>query len=68
VVPEPAVPEAREALPTLEAVVRRHLEAALRACAGRIEGTQGAARVLGLNAATLRSKLRKLGIVADDFR
>lgn len=53
---------------SLEAVIRRHIEAVLRACEGRIEGPKGAARLLQLNPATLRSKLRKLGISADAFR
>jgi hydrogenase-4 transcriptional activator len=52
----------------LETVIRRHIEAVLRACEGRIEGPRGAARALQLNPATLRSKLRKLGISADAFR
>jgi transcriptional regulator with GAF, ATPase, and Fis domain len=53
---------------SLEAVIRRHIEAVLRACEGRIEGPRGAAKLLQLNPATLRSKLRKLGISADAFR
>ena len=63
--PEPVV---AGPLPTLEAVVRRHLETVLRACGGRIEGSHGAAQVLDLHPATLRSKLRKLRVDADDFR
>jgi len=68
---EASVPEAAAPLDTnasLEAVIRRHIEAVLRACEGRIEGPRGAAKVLQLNPATLRSKLRKLGISADAFR
>jgi transcriptional regulator with GAF, ATPase, and Fis domain len=53
---------------SLETVIRRHIEAVLRACEGRIEGPRGAAKVLRLNPATLRSKLRKLGISTDAFR
>jgi hydrogenase-4 transcriptional activator len=53
---------------SLEGVIRRHIEAVLRACEGRIEGPKGAAKLLQLNPATLRSKLRKLGISADAFR
>jgi transcriptional regulator of acetoin/glycerol metabolism len=55
-------------LATLEAVVKHHLETVLRACEGRIEGPHGAAQTLDLHPATLRSKLRKLRIVADTFR
>jgi transcriptional regulator with GAF, ATPase, and Fis domain len=46
----------------LESVVRRHVEAALRATRGRIEGTRGAAVRLGVNPHTLRARMRKLGI------
>jgi hydrogenase-4 transcriptional activator len=53
---------------SLEGVIRRHIEAVLRACEGCIEGPRGAAKVLRLNPATLRSKLRKLGISAEAFR
>jgi transcriptional regulator with GAF, ATPase, and Fis domain len=59
---------AGRALPTLEAAIRNHIERALMQCRGRIEGPQGAARLLDIHPNTLRSKLQKLGIVIDGFR
>ena len=52
----------------LEAVVRGHIETALRQCHGRVEGPFGAARLLELNPHTLRSKMRKLGLDGRRFR
>jgi transcriptional regulator with GAF, ATPase, and Fis domain len=48
---------------TLEELTRKHLQAALEQTNGRIEGEDGAARLLGLNPSTLRSKLRKFKIL-----
>lgn len=47
---------------------RKHIEAALARCHGRVEGPFGAARQLNLNPHTLRSKMRRLGIEAKRFR
>lgn len=49
-------------LPTLDQAVRRHIEVALSATHGRIEGVHGAARLLQVNPHTLRARMRKLGI------
>ena len=49
-------------LPSLDEVARRHIETALAASGGRIEGARGAARLLGINPHTLRGRMRKLGI------
>ena len=46
----------------LDDVVRRHIQQVLALTMGQIEGTDGAAARLGLNASTLRSRMRKLGI------
>src|SRR6185503_7576667 len=51
-----------DAAPSLEAVVRAHIEAALAAARGRIEGPRGAAAALGVNPHTLRARMRKLGV------
>jgi hydrogenase-4 transcriptional activator len=63
-----STPVAGQAFPTLEAVVRAHLEAALTASAGRIEGPRGAAALLGLNPHTLRARMRKLDLDWSRFR
>jgi transcriptional regulator with GAF, ATPase, and Fis domain len=46
----------------LAAFTRRHLEATLRACGGKIYGPSGAAARLGLPPSTLQSKMRRLGV------
>jgi formate hydrogenlyase transcriptional activator len=43
-------------------VERDHIRGVLQSCAWRIEGTSGAARVLGLRPSTLRTRMAKLGI------
>jgi transcriptional regulator with GAF, ATPase, and Fis domain len=53
---------------SLDAAIRRHIESALAAAAGRIEGRQGAAAMLKINPHTLRAKMRKLGIDWARFR
>jgi transcriptional regulator with GAF, ATPase, and Fis domain len=46
----------------LDVAMRRHIELALGATRGRIEGPTGAARILRINPHTLRARMRKLGI------
>jgi transcriptional regulator with GAF, ATPase, and Fis domain len=58
----------QEDFPTLDEVMRRHIEEALRRSAGRIEGPRGAAVLLGINPHTLRSRMRKMGIHWARFR
>jgi transcriptional regulator with GAF, ATPase, and Fis domain len=60
--------ESSDAFPTLDEAMRRHIEAALVRCKGRIEGEHGAARLLGIHANTLRSRMHKLGIRWERFR
>ena len=57
-----------ETFPTLNDVIRRHIEAALTATRGIIEGSRGAAELLDINPHTLRAKMRKLGINWSNFR
>jgi transcriptional regulator with GAF, ATPase, and Fis domain len=45
-----------------------HIERALQATHGRIEGPFGAAKLLGINPHTLRARMRKLGIDWARFR
>jgi transcriptional regulator with GAF, ATPase, and Fis domain len=52
----------------LDVVVRRHIESALAATHGRVEGPFGAARLLRINPHTLRSRMRKLKIHWQGFR
>jgi hydrogenase-4 transcriptional activator len=53
---------------TLDEAVSRHIERALAATEGRIEGRFGAARLLAVNPHTLRSRMRRLGIDWRRFR
>ena len=59
--PRQPAPE-REELQTLEEVERSYIVRALAVCNWRIEGTQGAAKRLGIHPSTLRSRIRKLNI------
>ncbi len=52
----------------LDAAIVRHIERALAATGGQIEGGPGAAKMLGINPHTLRAKMRKLKIDWDRFR
>lgn len=52
----------------LDVVIRQHIEAALEATSGRVEGTHGAARLLKINPHTLRARMRKLKIDWRLFR
>lgn len=53
---------------TLEAAMSLHIEAALVRTRGRIEGPDGAARLLDINPHTLRARMRKLGVDWQRFR
>lgn len=67
-----AAPLPRTARPvefeSLAAAMKRHIEAALTHTQGRIEGLNGAARLLDINPHTLRARMRKLGIDWRWFR
>ena len=66
--PRPAaIPAARDIL-SLEDAMRQHIETALRATHGRIEGHRGAADLLKINPHTLRARMRKLGVDWGRFR
>ena len=66
----PASPEPRPngIVDPLDAVIRRHVESALAATHGCIEGRHGAAALLRINPHTLRTRMRKLGIDWTCFR
>jgi transcriptional regulator with GAF, ATPase, and Fis domain len=48
--------------------MRQHIERALVATRGRIEGRHGAAALLNINPHTLRARMRKLGLDWSRFR
>jgi len=56
------------AVSTLDDAMRRHIERALAATLGRVEGRHGAAALLGINPHTLRGRMRKLGVPWARFR
>jgi transcriptional regulator with GAF, ATPase, and Fis domain len=47
---------------SLDDVERQHIESVLNQAKWMIEGEHGAARILGMNPSTLRSRMQKLGI------
>ena len=63
----PAAEEPPE-LPAVSAAMREHIERALAAARGRIEGPHGAAAMLKINPHTLRARMRKLGVDWGRFR
>lgn len=58
----------RPRLVTLNDAMRSHIESALRATRGRIEGPGGAAKLLAINPHTLRARMRKLKIDWSTYR
>lgn len=74
--PIPTSPLARSFSPSeddgpvdsLDSAIVRHIERALAATNGQIEGIRGAAHLLGINPHTLRAKMRKLSIDWNRFR
>ena len=58
----PVVPTYPDQLERLVDVQRAHIQRVLESTNWRIEGSTGAARILGLCASTLRTRMRKLGI------
>jgi transcriptional regulator with GAF, ATPase, and Fis domain len=61
---KPAVrsPQSENQTGSLDDVERRHIESVLQQSNWMIEGDRGAAKTLGLNPSTLRSRMQKLGI------
>jgi hydrogenase-4 transcriptional activator len=72
VIPDPpsrlSVAPAAGKILTLEAAMKEHIERALVATQGRIEGRGGAAELLDINPHTLRARMRKLKIDWSRFR
>lgn len=61
-------PAPKSRLAPLNDVMAQHIRTVLRATDGRIEGTNGAAQILGINPHTLRARMRKLGLDWRVFR
>jgi transcriptional regulator with GAF, ATPase, and Fis domain len=61
-------PKVEPGFATLNTVVSEHIKTVLKATQGRIEGSRGAAKLLGINPHTLRARMRKLGIDWRKFR
>ncbi len=59
---------AGDPVPSLDQAMKQHIERTLAATFGRVEGPFGAARLLGINPHTLRSRMRKLGIDWTRYR
>ncbi len=66
--PPPMRPLSAKEIVPLDDVIRRHIESALTATGGRIEGPRGAAKALKINPHTLRGRMRKLKIDWKEFR
>ena len=63
--PEPwRPPEENSPLITLDEAMSQHIQLALAQTKGKIYGPDGAAGLLGINPNTLRSRMKKLGILA----
>jgi DNA-binding NtrC family response regulator len=65
--PEPPADVPVGRLAPLDVAIRQHIESALAATLGRIEGRYGAAKLLQINPHTLRARMRKLGIDRGQF-
>jgi len=66
--PVPGTHPAEPKIVPLDVAMKQHIESALAATKGRIEGPYGAARLLEINPHTLRARMRKLGIDWTQFR
>jgi formate hydrogenlyase transcriptional activator len=58
----PANADAAPAATSMLEIERQHIASVLKQTGWRIDGPQGAARFLGINPSTLRSRIKKLGI------
>jgi hydrogenase-4 transcriptional activator len=57
-----------DSFPSLDLAMKMHIEKALNISKGRVEGPFGAAELLDINPHTLRGRMRKLGIIWQDYR
>ena len=65
---EPGVGDEMQHVGRLDLAMKGHIERALVATRGKIEGRGGTADLLGINPHTLRARMRKLGIEWSKFR
>ena len=54
--------------PTLDEMQAQYISRVLERCGGMIEGSEGAAHLLGLRPSTLRSRMNRLGVSAQPMR
>ena len=66
--PKPQRSSATPEIGALDIAMKQHIEAALAATKGRVEGPHGAALLLDINPHTLRARMRRLGINWKQFR
>lgn len=64
----PVQPQSADEILSLDEAMKQHIELALRATRGRIEGSRGAAATLKINPHTLRARMRKLKIDWSCYR
>ena len=57
-----AVPAGEQDTLTLDEMMARHIRRVLAKTGGRVHGPEGAAKLLGINASTLRNRMNRLGI------
>ncbi|MCR8556534.1 sigma-54 dependent transcriptional regulator [Mucilaginibacter sp. BJC16-A38] len=57
----------RQKIKTIDENERDHIFAVLQICKGRISGPEGAAKLLGVPATTLNSKIKRLGLSKKHF-
>jgi len=62
---KPEVPQAGQEVKALCELEHDHILQVLKKTGWRIEGNNGAALLLGLNASTLRARMRKFGITRN---
>ncbi|MBN1590754.1 MAG: sigma-54-dependent Fis family transcriptional regulator, partial [Pirellulales bacterium] len=65
---KPARTPPKSEIVPLDVAMRRHIETALAATKGRVEGPHGVAALLNVNPHTLRARMRKLRIDWKQFR
>lgn len=58
----------RSSLVSLDTVQADHIRRALKACRGVIEGSKGAAGLLGIKPSTLRFRIKRLGVDTKNIR